>query len=99
MKEHNYYVYILTNWNRKVMYIGITSNLQKRIYEHKNRLIEGFTQKYNIDKLVYYEHFTDVNEAIKREKVLKGWTRKKKDDLVESINPYWKDLTIEYKLL
>ena len=73
-----YYVYILTNWNHKVMYIGVTSNLHKRIYQHKEKLINGFTKKYNVTKLVYYESTEDVISAITREKQLKKWIRKKK---------------------
>ncbi len=97
MNQHGsmYYVYILTNWNNKVMYIGVTSDLYKRIYQHKNKLVDGFTKKYNVTKLVYYESTEDVTSAIAREKQLKGWTRKKKDKLVVMINPEWKDLGAE----
>ena len=91
---HNYYVYILTNWNNKVMYVGVTNDLQRRISEHKSKLIEGFTKKYNVNKLVYYEHTTDIYSAIAREKEIKGWKRYKKDELVVSINPKWKDLSL-----
>ena len=87
-----YYVYILTNFNNKVLYIGVTNDLNRRIYEHKNKLIEGFTKKYNVNKLVYYEEYKDVNEAISREKQLKGWKRQKKDKIVEAVNPQWVDL-------
>ena len=73
----SYYVYILTNWNNHVMYIGVTNNLQRRIYEHKEKLIDGFTSKYNVNKLVYYEETTDIKSAIAREKQLKGWRRSK----------------------
>jgi len=75
------------------MYIGVTNNLTRRVYEHKNKLVEGFTKKYNINKLVYYEQFFDVNEAIHREKELKKWRREKKDKLVENLNIEWKDLS------
>ena len=68
MKEHNYYIYIMINWNNDVMYIGMTNNLERRLYEHKNKLVEGFTKKYNVHKLVYFEHTNDVNTAMKREK-------------------------------
>ena len=88
-----YYVYILTNWSNKVLYIGVTNNLERRLYEHKNKLIKGFTEKYNVNKLVYYDSTTDVKAAIEREKQIKGWTRLKKSNLIESINPYWKDLS------
>ncbi len=77
------------------MYIGVTSDLYKRIYQHKNKLVDGFTKKYNVTKLVYYESTEDVTSAIAREKQLKGWTRKKKDKLVVMINPEWKDLGAE----
>ena len=87
-----YFVYILTNWNHKVMYIGVTNNLHKRMYQHKNKLIDGFTKKYNVNKLVYYEATEDIRSAIAREKQLKGWIRKKKNSLVTTINPEWKDL-------
>ncbi|MBI4335964.1 MAG: GIY-YIG nuclease family protein, partial [Candidatus Omnitrophica bacterium] len=77
------------------LYIGVTNNLEKRVYEHKNKLIVGFTKKYNITKLVYFEETNDANEAITREKQLKGWLRRKKIDLIESTNPYWKDLSAD----
>ena len=88
-----YYVYILTNWSNKVLYIGITNNLVRRCYEHKHKIIKGFTEKYNVNKLVYFDTTNDINEAIKREKQLKGWTRSKKINLIESINPMWNDLS------
>lgn len=87
-----YYVYIMTNWNNKVMYTGITNNLERRVYEHKNKLTDGFTKIYNINKLVYYDATTDVKAAIEREKQIKGWTRRQKNELVETLNPDWKDL-------
>jgi putative endonuclease len=87
-----YYVYILANWSNKVLYIGVTNNLERRLYEHKNKLIKGFTEKYNVNKLVYFDSTTDVKAAIEREKQIKGWTRLKKSNLIESINPHWKDL-------
>ena len=86
-----YYVYILTNKTDAVMYIGITNDLRRRLCEHKNEHIEGFTKKYHVHKLVYFEEFPDVNYAIAREKQLKGWTRAKKNSLVESKNPNWID--------
>ena len=87
-----YFTYILTNWNNKVMYIGMTNNLQRRMYEHRNKLIDGFTKQYNVCKLVYYESTEDVKAAIAREKQLKGWLRAKKNALVETMNPEWRDL-------
>ena len=89
---NDYYVYIMTNWNNKVMYIGVTNDLPRRVYEHKNGIVEGFTKRYNVHKLVYFELFHDVNDAIACEKKLKGWTRNKKNALVESSNPQWEDL-------
>ena len=93
---NHYYVYILTNWNNKVMYIGVTNDLQRRLYEHKNHLVDGFTAKYNIHKLVYFEQTTDVRAAIEREKQLKGWIRKRKNNLVETMNPEWKNLSQDW---
>lgn len=87
-----YYVYILTNFTNSVLYTGVTNNLIKRVYEHKSKLTPGFTSTYNVSKLVYYEVGQDINEAIKREKQLKGGSRKKKIDLINSMNPDWKDL-------
>jgi putative endonuclease len=87
----NYYVYIMTNLSR-TLYTGVTNNLVRRVYEHKNKLIEGFTKKYNITRLVYFEVFNNIEGAIRREKQIKGWVRKKKIALIESINPEWKDL-------
>ena len=88
-----YYVYILTNWNNKVMYIGITNNIHRRMEEHKNGNCEGFTKKYKVNKLVYLEETKDVKVAIEREKQLKKWNREKKNALVESMNPEWNDIT------
>ena len=90
--EHNYYVYILTNDNGNVMYVGVTNGLIRRLYEHKNQLVNGFTKTYNVHKLVYYEHTTDVHAAISREKEIKHWRREKKNRLVETMNPNWEDL-------
>ncbi|MFA5986019.1 MAG: GIY-YIG nuclease family protein [Parcubacteria group bacterium] len=88
-----YCVYILTNQHNKVFYIGVTGNLQKRIYEHKNKLAEGFTKKYNIDKLVYYEQTEDVFSALRREKQLKNWHREWKINLITEFNNEWRDLS------
>jgi len=93
MNKKYYSVYILTNKNNTVLYIGITSNLKKRIYEHKNKIVNGFSKKYNMNKLVYYEVFETPIEAISVEKKIKGWLRIKKIKLIESINPEWKDLS------
>jgi putative endonuclease len=89
---HNYYVYILTNAS-KTLYVGVTNNLERRLYEHKHKLIDGFTKQYNLTKLVYYENTEDVRAAILREKQIKGWLRAKKIDLIRTINPGWVDLS------
>ncbi len=91
-----YYVYLLTNWNNRVIYVGVTSNLERRVYEHKNKLHEGFTQKYNVNKLVYYESSCDVTAAIEREKQIKKWRREKKNRLVMQMNPNWEDLSLDW---
>ena len=87
-----YYVYILTNNFNTIMYIGVTNDLRRRLYEHKTEQIEGFTKKYHIHKLVYFEEYSDIDDAIEREKQLKRWVRRKKDFLVETQNPNWDDL-------
>ena len=88
-----YYVYFLTNKDNKVLYVGVTNNLLRRIYEHRNSLDpKSFTSRYRVNKLVYFECTNDVKLAIEREKQIKGWNRKHKDKLIESINPQWKDL-------
>ena len=92
----SYYVYILTNWSDSVMYICVTNNLERRLYEHRNHLADGFTKKYNVHKLVYFEYTNDVYSALEREKQLKGWTRAKKNALVSKENPTWKDLSAEW---
>lgn len=91
MTKH-YYIYILTNKRNGTLYIGVTNNLKRRIFEHKHNLIDGFSKKYNVHTLVYYEYFTDIRAAIKREKQLKWWKRQWKIDLVEKTNPHWIDL-------
>lgn len=93
MQEKQYYVYILTNTYNTVLYIGITNNLIRRVYEHKNKLVDGFTKKYNIDKLVYYEVTENVYSAITREKQLKNYSRNRKDELIDNFNSSWEDLT------
>ena len=93
----SYYVYILTNWDDSVMYIGVTNNLERRLYEHRNHLVDGFTKKYNVHKLVYYEYTNDVYSALEREKQLKGWSRAKKNALVAKSNPTWSDLSTEWE--
>ena len=88
-----YFVYILSNWDDSVLYIGVTGNLPRRLYEHRNGLVDGFTKKYNIHKLVYFEHTNDVYSAISREKQLKKWSRNKKNELIGKSNPDWLDLS------
>ncbi len=88
----NYYIYMMANKTNSTIYIGVTSDLIKRVWQHKNKLVDGFTKHYNLNKLVYYEETTDATSAIAREKQLKGWKREKKNRLIESINPNWKDL-------
>ena len=90
--DKNYYVYVLASQRNGTLYVGITSNLIKRIWEHKNKAIEGFTQKYNVDKLVYFEQYRDLENAIKREKRLKKYNRQWKLELIEKENPEWRDL-------
>lgn len=91
-----YFVYMLTNWDDSVLYIGVTGNLQRRLYEHRNGLVEGFTKKYNVHKLVYFEQTSDVYSAIFREKQLKKWNRGKKNALVNSVSPQWRDLSEDW---
>jgi len=90
-----YYVYLIANWNNKVMYVGVTNNLERRIYEHKNKLVKGFTKKYNVYKLVYFEEAQDVTAAINREKEIKKWRREKKNKLIQTFNPGFKNLNPE----
>lgn len=86
-----YYIYILSNIS-KMLYVGVTNDLERRIYQHKMKLKEGYTKKYNLHQLVYFEETDDIGRAIEREKSLKGWQRNKKVGLIESINPAWQDL-------
>jgi len=92
-----YFVYILSNWDDSVLYIGVTNNLYRRLYEHRNHMADGFTKKYNMNKLVYYEGTGDVRSAIAREKQLKGWTRAKKNALIQRENPTWCDLAKDWE--
>lgn len=91
-----YYIYIAANKNNTVLYTGVTNDLKRRVYEHKEKVVPGFTSRYNIKKLVYYEAAEDVNSAIAREKQIKGGSRKKKLELIHNLNPGWEDLY--YKL-
>lgn len=91
-----YAVYILTNYNETTFYIGVTGNLQKRIWEHKNKVVEGFTKKYNLNKLVYYELTENVESALNREKQLKRWHRQWKINLIKEVNSEFKDLSEDW---
>ena len=88
-----YYVYVLTN-SRRTLYVGVTSNLVNRVYQHKHKLVDGFTKKYNVSWLAYYEETLDITAAIAREKQIKAWRRSKKVGLIEGLNPQWKDLSL-----
>ncbi len=90
-----YYVYIMTNKSR-TLYTGVTNDLMRRVYEHKNKIVQGFTSKYNIQYLVYYESTSSIYVALEREKQIKGWFRAKKIALINSVNPDWKDLSEEW---
>ncbi|MBI4333457.1 MAG: GIY-YIG nuclease family protein [Chloroflexi bacterium] len=90
-----YYVYIATNYS-KTLYTGVTNDLHRRMYEHKNKLVKGFTSKYNITELAFFEECGDINDAIAREKQIKGWLRAKKVALIETQNPTWQDLSREW---
>ena len=89
----NAFVYILTNYTRSVLYVGVTNNLARRLYEHKNHLVNGFTKKYNVTILVYYEVYENIVDAIQREKLIKKKSRKGKIRLIESMNESWNDLS------
>ncbi|MEQ1706405.1 MAG: GIY-YIG nuclease family protein [Rickettsiales bacterium] len=93
----SYFVYMITNIHNNVLYTGMTNNLERRIYEHKNKLIKGFSEKYNLCKLVYFEETGDVNAAIAREKQIKGWVRSKKDALINGMNPNLLDLSVDWE--
>ena len=92
----DYYVYILTNEHGNVMYIGVTNDLARRLYEHRQELVDGFTKRYHVHKLVYFEQTGRVEAALAREKQLKRWTRAKKNALVETLNPDWRDLSEDW---
>ena len=91
--DKQYFVYIMTNKSNKVLYTGVTGDLKRRVYEHKEKLVEGFTKKYNITKLVYFEMCGDIKTAITREKHIKGGSRQKKIDLINEMNKDWDDLS------
>ncbi len=94
-REYNFYIYIMASPSG-TLYIGFTNNLPRRVMEHKQGKIAGFTKKYSCNKLVYYEHFEDVYAAISREKEIKKWRREKKQNLIKTINPHWKNLSCDF---
>jgi len=96
VSDKTYYIYLMTNWNHRVMYVGVTNDLVRRVYEHKNKLMEGFTSRYNINKLVYFENTEDIHTALAREKEIKRWRREKKDALVQALNSDWRDLSEDF---
>ena len=93
---HQYYLYILTNKKNGTLYIGVSNDLERRMFEHKNKLIDGFTKRYGLDKLIYFETFQYINDAIKREKNMKKWKRQWKIDLIIKDNPNWNDLSSDW---
>ncbi|MFA7654146.1 MAG: GIY-YIG nuclease family protein [Candidatus Magasanikbacteria bacterium] len=97
MQNHSYFVYILAS-DSGTLYIGVTNNLERRLSEHKQGQVEGFTQKYGCSRLVYYEDYHDIKQAIAREKYLKGKTRKFKEELIKTVNPHWNDLSVGWEL-
>ena len=96
MGYKQYFIYMMTNRWKNVLYIGVTSSLQHRIWQHRNKAVPGFTKKYNCDRLVYYEEYDEVTQAIAREKQLKRWSRSKKNALIARMNPAWSDLAAEW---
>jgi len=87
---------MLTNCNNKVLYTGVTNNLERRVYEHKNGTVEGFTKRYNVHKLVWFDCTSDIYSAIEKEKQIKGWTRARKNALIKEMNPTWRDLSDDW---
>ena len=98
MRVKQYFVYMMAS-HSKVLYIGVTDNLAKRVYQHKNNLLEGFTKKYKCHQLVYFEETNDVLSAISREKQLKKWRREKKEFLINKMNPNWQDLSLQWEIV
>ena len=95
MRERYYYVYMITTWRNTALYIGVTNNLERRLKEHRDEVNDGFSKRYHTHKLVWYEQYRDIRDAIEVEKRLKGWTRARKEALIAEQNPYWKDLTVK----
>ena|SRR5437879_475384 len=96
MGYKQYFVYLLCNQRKNVLYTGVTNNLERRVWQHKHKLFRGFTKKYNCDRLIYFEMFDEITQAIAREKQIKGWTRAKKNALVNTRNREWNDLAEEW---
>jgi putative endonuclease len=96
MREYHFYVYMMQSASRRALYIGMTNDLRKRVSQHRRHAVEGFTDDYNATRLVYWESFADVRNAIEREKQLKGWRREKKIHLIEKLNPGWKNLAADW---
>ena len=95
-REYRFYVYIMRSASRRALYIGMTNNLHKRVWQHKNHVFEGFSDRYNVARLVYWESFDDVRNAIDREKQIKRWRREKKLWLIAQLNPEWRDVAAEW---
>lgn len=93
---NTYYVYIITNKSNSTLYVGVTNNLKRRLFEHKNKLVDGFSKRYNLDKLIYFEETSDINSAIEREKQIKAYSRLKKESLIFYLNPTKKDLSEDW---
>jgi putative endonuclease len=96
MSYKQYFVYLMTNFSRTVLYTGVSNSLERRVWQHKNGAFDGFTKKYKCTNLVYFEDYTEIDQAIAREKQIKGWIRAKKNALVNSTNPEWKDLAADW---
>lgn len=96
MGHKQYFVYMMTNRWRNVLYTGLTNSLEKRVWQHKAKTVPGFTKKYNCDKLVYFEDYSEIDQAIAHKKQIKAWSRVKKEGLVAKINPAWKDLAADW---
>ncbi len=96
MENKQYYIYFMTNFEETTLYVGVTNNLERRVYEHKNKLLKGFTSRYNLKKLVHYEIYNDIEQAIAREKQIKSWARQRKVELIKGSNENWIDLSEQW---
>ena len=94
--NHQYWVYLMTNYSKTVLYCGVTNDLERRVFEHKTNVVPGFTSKYHVDRLVWFECHKDINLAIRREKLIKKWNRSWKEELINKENPEWKDLSQDW---